>query len=57
MKDLGYDIFEDTRVGKYITIKINENNEHIAKQQLDEICKRLLINPNIEEYNFKITKI
>ena len=43
------------RQGKYFEIEINENNENIAKEKINEMCKKLLVNLIIEE--FVVTKI
>jgi phosphoribosylformylglycinamidine (FGAM) synthase PurS component len=39
-----------------VTFDVNETTEEKAGQVVDEICKKLLINPNIEKYSFKINK-
>ena len=43
------------RQGKYFEIEINENNENKAKEKINEMCEKLLVNLTIEE--FVITKI
>jgi phosphoribosylformylglycinamidine synthase len=56
MESLGFSQLKNTRIGKYITFEVNETSEEKAGQVVDEICKKLLINPNIEKYTFKINK-
>ena len=46
---------KNIRQGKYFEIEINENDEIKAKIKVDEMCKKLLVNLIIEEYN--ISKI
>jgi phosphoribosylformylglycinamidine synthase len=46
---------KNIRQGKYFEIEINENNENIAKEKINEMCKKLLVNLIIEE--FVVTKI
>lgn len=48
---------ESVRIGKYIEIKIDSKNESEAKEKVDQMCKKLLYNPEIEKYNFTIEKI
>jgi phosphoribosylformylglycinamidine synthase subunit PurS len=48
---------ESVRIGKYVEISLEANNETEAKQQLDLICDRLLANPVIEEYRFELDPI
>ena len=43
------------RQGKYFEIEINENNESKAKNKIEDMCKKLLVNLIIED--FKILKI
>ena len=43
------------RQGKYFEIEINENNEKKAEDKINEMCKKLLVNLIIEDYN--ISKI
>lgn len=38
------------RQGKYFEIEINENNETKAKEKINEMCKKLLVNLIIEDY-------
>ena len=46
---------KELRQGKYFEIEINENDENQAKNKIDEICKKLLVNLIIED--FKISKL
>ncbi len=53
--NMGMKTLKNLRQGKYFIIEINENNEDRAKNKVDEMCKKLLVNLNIEDY--KINKI
>ena len=55
LQNLGMSTLKGVRQGKYFEININENNEIKAKNKVDEMCKKLLVNLTIEEY--KILKI
>lgn len=55
MKQLGYDNVEQVRIGKYIQLNLNVGSEAEARQQLDQVCDRLLANPVIENYRFDLT--
>lgn len=57
LESLGYQNLEDVRVGKLITIKLNSKNKKEAGQKLDEMCRKLLANPIIEDYSFKIKEV
>jgi phosphoribosylformylglycinamidine synthase subunit PurS len=54
LKSLGFDSIEDTRVGKYIELKINAKSKEEAKKISEEACKRLLANPVMEDYSFEV---
>ena len=55
LKNMGYANIENVRQGKYFEIEINENDKENAKNIIDEISNKLLINKAIEDYsiNFK----
>jgi phosphoribosylformylglycinamidine synthase len=51
---LGVKGITDVRMGKYIELKIDGNSEAEAKEATEEVCKRLLANPVMEDYHFEI---
>ena len=53
--NMGMDKLKSIRQGKHFEIEVNENNESIARNKIDEMCKKLLVNLIIE--NYKIDKI
>ncbi|RMF96682.1 MAG: phosphoribosylformylglycinamidine synthase subunit PurS [Candidatus Schekmanbacteria bacterium] len=53
---LGFENVEDVRVGKYIEVKVNEDNSEKAKQEVNEMCKKLLANPVIENYEIEVNE-
>jgi phosphoribosylformylglycinamidine synthase subunit PurS len=55
LKHMGYDNVEQVRIGKYVEVKLQAIDEATAKQQLDQMCDRLLANPVIENYRFELT--
>ena len=55
LQNMGMNTLKNLRQGKYFEIEINENEELIAKETVNEMCKKLLVNLIIED--FKITKI
>ena len=56
LKSLGYDEIEDTRIGKYIELKINAKSEKEASDIASKACEKLLANPVMEDYEFEISK-
>ena len=55
LQNMGLDTLKSLRQGKYFEIEINENNEKIAKDKIEDMCKKLLVNLIIED--FEISKI
>ena len=47
----------DVKVGKLIDLKIDAKSMQAAKDQLNEMCKKILTNPVIEQYTFEIEEL
>jgi len=54
LESLGYKDLADVRIGKLVIIKLNFKDKIRAQQQINQMCKKLLANPIIEDYRFKI---
>jgi phosphoribosylformylglycinamidine synthase len=54
LESLGYQDLEDVRIGKFVVIRLRCKDINSAQEQIDGMCKKLLANPIIEEYQFKI---
>jgi phosphoribosylformylglycinamidine synthase subunit PurS len=54
---LGFKSVQEVRAGKYIEIKIEEKDLEKAKNETQEMCKKLLANPVIELYRFELEQI
>jgi phosphoribosylformylglycinamidine synthase len=46
---------ENIRQGKYFELEINEKDQVKAEKQIDDMCKKLLVNLIIEDY--KVNKL
>ena len=55
LQNMGMNTLKGIRQGKYFEIEINENNEEKAKIKIEEMCKKLLVNLTIED--FEISKL
>ena len=55
LQNMGMNMLKSLRQGKYFEIEINENNENKAKEKIEEMCIKLLVNLTIED--FEILKI
>ncbi len=54
LHNLGYSEVQETRIGKLIEMKIKEESANKVKERVQEMCKRLLANPVIEDFVIKI---
>ena len=54
LHNLGFTSVEDVRAGKYIDVRIEESDPTKAKEQVNEMCCKLLANPVIENYRFEL---
>jgi len=57
LHNLGFAKVTSVRVGKYIEVKIEENEPSRAQEQVNEMCRKLLANPVIENYSFELKEI
>ena len=54
---LGYNIIQDTRIGKYIELKINASSDEEARKAAEEVSNKLLANPVMEDYEIEIESL
>jgi len=55
LRNLGYDKVQKVRIGKLIEVWLDENvNGDEAKQQVEAMCRQLLANPVVEEFEVRI---
>ena len=53
-KHLGFNNVLKTRIGKYIEFFVDTNDEEAANSEVKQYCEKLLVNPNIEDFDYKI---
>jgi phosphoribosylformylglycinamidine synthase PurS subunit len=54
LNNLGFNNIEKISQGKYFEIKLKVSSKLEAEKQVNEICKKLLVNEVIEKYTFEI---
>ncbi len=57
LASLGFQGVADCRIGKFMIVRLNEQNLAKAEAEVDEMCRKLLANPVIEDYVFQITEV
>lgn len=54
LKNIGLGELENVRIGKHITVEVDAASEDVAKQKVEEACKKLLSNPIMESFHFTV---
>ncbi len=54
LESLGFKEVEEVRMGKCINIKLRGQNRQMVIQRVEEMGKKLLANPVIEDFNYEI---
>jgi len=54
LETLGFKGVEEVRIGKFMLVTLNSATREEAKAQVEEMCRRLLANPVIEDYTFDL---
>ena len=57
IQSLGYKNIVDTRIGKFVELKIDSQSQEEAQLITDEVCKKLLANPVMEDYVFEVVNV
>lgn len=53
---LGVGNVADVRMGKYVEVKIASVSEKEAREKTDEICRKLLANPVMEDFAYDLVR-
>jgi phosphoribosylformylglycinamidine synthase subunit PurS len=56
LEGLGFPEVRDMRVGKVLDLTLDETDTGRARQRLDEMCRKLLANPVIEDYTCEVVE-
>src|SRR5438093_7124583 len=54
LHNLGYEAVEAVRSGKHLQIYLDAVSDDEARRLVDDMCRRLLANPVIEDYTFEV---
>lgn len=53
----GYECLTNVRIGKHIDVELEATDEKTANAKVDELCSKVLVNPIIESYEFKLEQV
>lgn len=56
LEHLGLDQVDDVRIGKHITLRLEAENEEIAREKVEKACSKLLANLIMESYTYELTQ-
>ncbi|MGE0409506.1 MAG: phosphoribosylformylglycinamidine synthase subunit PurS [Amphiplicatus sp.] len=56
LKGLGFADAADVRQGKVIELTVPESNEAAARAKIEDMCKKLLANPVMENYSIDLSQ-
>lgn len=54
LEKMGYEEAKGLRIGKYFELQIDAKTTEEAEKKVSEICDKLLCNPVIEDFSFKL---
>jgi phosphoribosylformylglycinamidine synthase len=57
LQSLGFQGVEDCRIGKFMVLRLSGDDPARARAQVEEMCRKLLANPVIEEYVFQVREV
>ena len=54
---LGFSSVQQVRMGKYLEIQVEAADQNAARAQVEEMCRKLLANPVIEEFRLELQEL
>ncbi len=54
LSSMGFGGVGDVRLGRYIEVSVDANDEDAARAELASMCDKLLANPVVEDYRFDL---
>ena len=57
LRELEFESTCDVRVGKYIEVRIMEDEQSLVDAMVQSMCDKLLSNPVIEDYKYELERL
>ena len=54
LKNLNLSEIDNVRIGKHISLEIEAPTEEVAKEKVEQACKKILANQLMESYEFEL---
>ncbi|MRG88052.1 phosphoribosylformylglycinamidine synthase subunit PurS [Salinibacillus xinjiangensis] len=55
LHSMDFQLVEEVRIGKYMELTVDHTEN--VEAQIEDMCKRLLANPVMEEYSYEIEEV
>ena len=56
LHQMGYSSVSSVRIGKYLELDVDAADQQAAHAMVDEMCRKMFANPNIEQYSFALSR-
>ncbi|MBU1026098.1 MAG: phosphoribosylformylglycinamidine synthase subunit PurS [Candidatus Margulisbacteria bacterium] len=57
LEALNFSGIEQVRMGKFITVELKAKDQDKAKDEVQNMCQKLLANPIIEDFSFELKEV
>lgn len=57
IESLGVGPVSHVRIGKYVEFMVDEQDEGAARRATEDVCRKLLANPVMEDYSYELRKV
>jgi len=57
LDSLGYEGVGGVKTGKYFQIEMNVEDKKEVREQIEDMCRKILVNPVIENYEYKVEEV
>jgi phosphoribosylformylglycinamidine synthase PurS subunit len=57
LPNLGFEGVGGIRVGRFITLEVDGEDEAVVRRDVEDMCRQLLANPIIEDYSFELVDV
>ena len=56
LEQMNYKNVDSVRIGRFLEVELNCDDEAKAAAQIEEMSKKLVVNPNIEQFRYELEK-
>ena len=57
LQHLGFETVDSVRMGKYLEVTLNDAEEANARGKVEDMCRKLLANPVIEDFRYELAAV